>query len=75
MNNLITRCYTCKSDQVVESTYEDYNDETNEEIVRQGVRCKECCTFNYEENDRIITVFDIQPAETINPCEGYLTKI
>lgn len=74
MNNSITRCYTCKSDQLVESIYEDYNDETGEEITRNGALCKLCNTFHYEESDRIITVFDIKPTETINPCEGYLTK-
>jgi len=52
MNSSITRCYTCKSDQVVDATYDDYNDETDEEIIRNGVLCKACSCFHYEEYEK-----------------------
>ena len=54
----ITMCYTCKSDEIEQSQYLDYDDTTDTEIERDGYLCPNCGTFHYEEDDRIICIIN-----------------
>jgi hypothetical protein len=59
----LKKCHICNnSDNLTKDTYEDWDDEKNIEIIRDGFKCNNCGTFQYEENNRIICVMETSNA-------------
>lgn len=70
----ITQCYICNGTNLGECTYNDWDDELNVEVLRQGYFCNDCKTFHYEENGRIICII-AHKEETTSSLNGYIPEI
>jgi len=53
---MIKNCYCCDSKNLTASTYEDWDDVEDIEIIKKGKTCNNCGAFQYEEKDRVIII-------------------
>lgn len=68
-------CYSCKGMNLVEDTYEDWDDELELEVTRSGYTCKDCDTFMYEESDRIVCILTTSQSVGVSNLKGYIPEI
>jgi len=71
----LKKCYICNSDNLIKDNYEDWDDEKNIEINREGFKCNNCETFQYEETDKIICIMEtstITDFKDENKVENFL---